>query len=307
MRRSVGHLRLLFAGLSIALALPSGLAAQTLEEREQEYRAALFEYEAAVAGRAPVQNQFYEVLDSLTTARSSGDQQRIDALEGRLRDMAIRLDSRDSRVAEMSQAYEDARARLLTAFDQRLDSLGLVLEVSTDAARRDSVRDEILDLQLQYVQVQADELNDAIGPQSMILPAFRSDPRDTPATLLAKAEFLEGKAEDFQREIDRVDELLERYEGELRLQRFTGDVRANRDRFGDTQVPVRGSGGAGRTEQGMTADTTGVDLESLPPADAIVALQRARASFVLARDQTRAAAANLRAEARGDLREEDRP
>jgi hypothetical protein len=132
----------------------------------------------------------------------------------------------------------------------------------------------------------------------MMLPTFRPDPRDTPATLQAKAEFLEGKAAEFQREIDAVDQLLGRYEAELRLERFTGDARASIDRFGDTQVPVRGSSGVARAEQGIAVDTLGVDLESLPPEDAIVRLQLARAQLVLARDQTLAAAVTIRNELR---------
>jgi hypothetical protein len=299
MRRAAGLLRLGLAGLMISLVVPSGLVAQSLEESELQYREALTFYDAVSANRDVVANQFYALLDSLTTAREAADQNRVDALEGRFRDVGVELSRLDIRLGDAEQAYETARAALLGSLDQRLDSLGTVAEMSADPALRESIGRMIFDLQVQYAQVAAEELEETIGPPSMMLPAFRVDPRDTPSTLRAKAEFLAEKAADFEREIERVDQLLEGYQRELRLERFTGDARASIDRFGDTQVPVRGSAGAARAEQGIAADTLGVDLESLAPEDAISRLQAWRAQLVLARDGTLAALENIRNEIRG--------
>ena len=305
MCRAVGLLRIGLAGALLAVGAPNALGAQSLEESELRYREALRLYEAAAASRDVVNNRFYSLLDSLTTARGSADEARIDELEGRFRDVGFELSRLDSRLGDAGAAYETAREALLGALDQRLDSLGTVADRSVDPVERDSLGSLILDLRIQFRQVQEEELDETIGPPSMMLPAVRIDPRDTPTSLRAKAEFLDEKAEDFQREIERVDQLLERYDAELRLERFTVDARASMDRFGDRQVPVRGGAGAERAEQGIEADTLGVDLESLAPEDAIARLQAWRAQLVLARDGTLAAAETLRAAARGDLREED--
>jgi tetratricopeptide (TPR) repeat protein len=299
MRRSVGLLRIAFAGVISAFVLPSGIGAQSLEESELQYREALTFYDAVSANRDVVANRFYSLLDSLTRARDSEDQNRVDALEGRSRDVGVELSRLDIRLEDAEEAYETAREALLASLGQRLDSLGTLAEMSADPVRRESIGRMIFDLQLQYAQVAAEELEETIGPPSMMVPAFRVDPRDTPATLRAKAEFLQGKVADFEREIGRVDELLEGYQRELRLERFTGDARASIDRFGDTQVPVRGSGGVARTDQGIAADTLGVALESLAPEDAIARLQGWRASLVLLRDGTLAALQNIRNEIRG--------
>lgn len=317
MRRSAGPLRSVAPRLLVGLtglfligpgpaALgpaglgPAALGAQTLEERELDYRASLSAYVASVEARDVYRSRFYTLLDSLSAARAASDQDRVDALEGRVRDVSLQLASRDARVEEASAAYEAARDALLVALDQRLDSLEVVAEMSIDPLRRREAGILIRGLQVQYAEVAAEQLEETVDVRPVILPAITREPRDTPATLEAKAQLLESRAEDFQLEIDEVDQALERYRREVRLNQFTADTRSSIDRFGDRQVPVRGATGAERGEQGIVADTTGVDLESLPPQDAIVRLTLFREQLVLARDATLARARELRGGARGE-------
>jgi hypothetical protein len=299
-RRAVGSPRTL---LFIAFAFAAPAAAQSLELREAEYRAALLDYEAAAAARDIIATGFTATLDSLTVARSIDDRQEIDRLEGQVRARSLQLQSREVRLVELEERVDEARASLLEALDQRLDSLQMVFDLSGSQIQRTEVATLIRDLRNQFSSVSAEDLEERLATEFVSIPAINYDPRDTPQTLQAKAQLADRYAQDFQREIDGVDEDIERFRRDLQLQRISGDARAGVDRFGDAQVPVRGRTVGERTEQGLAADTVGVDLEALPPGEAIERLEILREQLVSARDQMVARARLFRGGggARGEL------
>lgn len=286
-RRLVGTPRVL---LAIGLCFAAPATAQTLEQREAEYRTVVLEYEAAASARDIVASGFTATLDSLTAARALGDRQEIDRLEGRVRARSLQLQSREVRLGELETRIAEARAALLVALDLRLDSLQTVFDLSGSEVERMEVATLILDLRNQFSSVAAEDLEERLATEFVSLPAINYDPRDTPQTLLAKAQLAERYAEDFQREIEGVDEDIARFTRDLQLERISGDARAGVDRFGDAQVPVRGRTVGERAEQGLAADTTGVDLEALPPEEAIERLEILREQLVSARDQMQARA-----------------
>ncbi|HKK94371.1 MAG TPA: hypothetical protein VJ925_13130 [Longimicrobiales bacterium] len=283
-RRAIGILRWLLPGLALML-VPVATAGQSLEERRDEYRAALRDYEAAIANRELVANRFYVLLDSLSAARTTGDEGVIDDLEGRVRSASLSLQSDDAVVEEMAEALQEARVALLGVLDQRLDSLQFVAVTATDPVRRREAGIEIASLRAQYSAVEVEDLQDILNADRVSPFGITWEPRDTPATLQAKAELLQSKAQEIDVEIATVDQALERYRRAVELDRIASDARSTIDRFGDTQVPVRGGTTGARGEQGIVADTTGVDLESLPPQEAIFRLERHRVQLVFLRDQ----------------------
>jgi len=281
--------------LAALLCLPAAVGAQSLEERELEYEEALESYEEAVAARNVLAFRQDAVLDSLSTARDLRNQELIDYLEGRARQVGIQLASRSARVSETGEAYEEARGALLDALDQRLDSLRRVIQQAGTPVARQEAAILIVDLRAQYGAVEAEDLEATIPLRPLLEPSLAFEPRDTPASLLRKAQLLESRAEKVDREIAEVDADLERYRRALQLDRFTGDVTSTIDRFGDRTVPVRSEAGDARGGQTLATDSTVVDLETLSPQDAIVALERYRQQLVVIRDQTLARAAEFRA------------
>lgn len=285
MRRASGFLRWIVPGLMLSL-VPIAASGQSLEDRETEYLAALQEYQTAVDARDDLAGRFYALLDSLSMAREAEDQGVVDQLEGRVRGVSLQLQALDAGVGVTGVAYEESRDALLVALDTRLDSLQVVAESSEDLDRRQEAGSRIVSLRAQYAAVEVDNLQEIRPRQSVAIPNIRDDPRDTPETLLAKAELLRSKAEDFQVEIDAVDQALERYRRAVELDRLAGDARSTIDRFGDTQVPVRSRPGSVRGEEVPVADTTGVALESLPPSEAIRRLEIYHGLLVDVRDRT---------------------
>lgn len=294
-RASPSRIGMLLAGLLAVLALaPPPLSAQVLEERELEFETALSDYQLAVDARNVEAFRQDAVLDSLATARNIGDQVLIDRLEGRARVVGLAFASRSARVSETSDRYEEARGALLQALDGRLDSLRIVVQTTDDPTTRRRTAILIADLNAQYGNVLAEDLEETIPLRPLLEPSLTVEPRDTPSSLLRKAQLLESRAATVQREIDEVDEDLERFRKAEELDRFTADVTSAIDRFGDRTVPVRSQAGDARAGQTAVADSTAMDLELLSPADAIVALERYRQQLVTILEQTLARATAFR-------------
>lgn len=298
MRRASGFLRWIVPGLLLLVA-PIAVSGQSLEDREAEYLAALAEYQIAVDARDDLANRFYALLDSLSMARDAEDEGAVNQLEGRVRGVSLQLQTLDAGVGATSVAYEEARDALLVTLDRRLDSLQVVAETGRDPDQRLDAGRRIVSLRAQYAAVEAENLQEIRPRQSVAIPNIRDNPRDTPETLLAKAELLRSKAEDFQVEIDAVDQALERYRRAVQLDRIAGDARSTIDRFGDTQVPVRSRSGSGRGEAGPVADSTAMNLESISPSEAIFILETFRERLVYVRDETLQRARDFEDRARG--------
>ena len=296
--RAAGTFRRVLPGLVLVL-MPVALAGQSLEDRRLEYREALSGYETAIAARDVDANRFYILLDSLSTARANDDEDVVDDLEGRVRSVSLALQSEDAWVEERAEALQEAREALLGALDQTLDSLQIVALTTTDPVRREAAGAQIASLRDQYRAVEVEDLQDLLAGDRVRPLGITFSPRDTPATLQAKAELLESKAEEVQLEIDAVDQAIERYRRAVQLDRIAGDARSTIDRFGDTQVPVRGGSAAGRDEAGIVADTAGVDLESLPPADALLRLEVLRQQLGVLQDEILRRAQEFRDRMRG--------
>jgi len=299
MRLGARPLHLFGTVLLVLVTLPAAVSGQSLEERELEYRAALGAYESAVQARNVLAFRQDAVLDSLTRARATGDQSLIDRLEGQARQVGLQFASRSTRVTEMSDAFEEVRGALLDALDQRLDSLQQVIQGSTSESVRLEAGTLIADLRTQFAGVEAQDLEETIPLRSLVLPAVTIEPRDTPASLLRKAQLLESRAQAVQREIDEVEDDLDRFRRNAQLARFSGDATSATDRFGDRTVPVRSQTTDGRAGRTPVADSTVVDLDALSPEDAIVALERYRQQLIVIRDETIQRANELRSRLTG--------
>lgn len=304
MRLGALPFRSLLTGLLTLAFLPAAALAQSLDERLLEYRAALSTYETAVDARNIRAFRQDAILDSLATARDLGDQLFIDRLEGQARLVGLDFATSSARVRDTSDAYEEARGALLQALDERLDSLRVIVQSSSDPVVRQQTATLIVDLQAQYGGVLAQDLEETIPLRPLVEPSLAIEPRDTPSSLLRKAQLLESRAAKVEREIAEVDEDLDRFRRAEQLDRFTGDVTSAIDRFGDRTVPVRSQAGDTRAGPTQVADSTVVDLEALSPADAIVALERYRQQLVIILDQTFARASALRAGRIGTLDQE---
>jgi hypothetical protein len=259
-RRVLLLLSLLVAGLPLPAA---GQAATSLPELELEYRAALRAHEAAVAARQVVENQWRAALDSVTSARRSGDADRLDRASAGFLAQTTEFERLDSRVRDTRAALTLAREALLDALDRRAAELEEMADTARSPAQRGQILTLARDLQNQYRAV-VTEGSEVLSPTPVFYPGILAyDPRDTPDLIQSKAELVERRIRAVEAQLEEARERIETIERLIRLRRGQENFNAPLDRFGDVQVPVVAGGGSqSRSEEAMP-DSAGARPQTL--------------------------------------------
>lgn len=117
-------------------------------------------------------------------------------------------------------------------------------------------------IQRQYTRLE-DQGGHVLTPEVTLYPSITFDPRDTPQSLLSKAQLLERKAHNTLDELDVLDRQIKRIEDLQRTTRALATGRAQLDRFGDRELPLGRPTENRDPAQTALADTT-LNLEELP-------------------------------------------
>lgn len=263
--------------------------ADSLPQRELEYRAAFADYEAALAAWRATDARSGRLLDQVAVARRQGG----DAYEAAQRAWLAQvpeMERMDRRVDDAKARLAKAREAFLVALDARRDVLEARL-LAAAPTERNELRALILDLENQYGEVEA--APDAFVATPVFTPVELS-PRDGPFEIRMKADLLEHKAGDLQTQIDELDQDIERLEKRLRLDRRFRDFQAGVGRFDADRVPV-GPVTRGRSGQDdVTTADSGVALEDLPLPERIEQMKAIRAQIERYRNDWLAKARSFR-------------
>ena len=260
----------LWMGLSGLAFAPGAVLAQTealaerdratlarLTEQDQRYDRWEAEYEAALAALRVAESLSEAALDSVTTARQSGDQQAYDRASESQYLLSQDWTRADRRVQQVSDSLRAARSEYLAAMDERLTVL---LELQESAlTRADVERYDVLieDLGNRYRELE--DSSDILTPQPLVMQGVLAySPRDTPSRLRNKIEIADRRIGQVEEGIEEADERISGIEQRIRTQRQQENFRTTLGRFDDTRVPVGPPGQSRSQGDQAVSDTTGV-------------------------------------------------
>lgn len=261
--------------------LPGQAGGDSLAERELSYRAAVAAYDAALAARQVVENQWRQALEAVTAARRAGDQAALDRASNAFIEQATELERLDIRVRSTQDSLEVARESLLEALDRRMGELVEEADTVTTDVRRMQILSLARDLQNQYRELVSAGA-DALTPTPVLYPGILAyDPRDTPDLIRQKAQLVERRIDAVQTQRDEALARIEGIERLIRLRRQQDNFSAPLDRFGDVQVPVVSGGGSqGQGETGVP-DSAGARAPTLEEQLEAWRLQEEQLGFLL--------------------------
>jgi hypothetical protein len=223
-------------------ALATGSAAQQTQDqvvnRQLAYDAAKSQYQAALDAWRVVEKQWNDAVEEHEQARRAGDGERQNAALIRALDRSRELDRLERRVADQRSTLDGARAALLAALDDRMERVADQLAAARTTGDRARFGALLRDLQNQQSQIEADRDGPAVRVQVVYYPSIQFDPRDTPETMVAKAQLLRSKAEQADSSLAQIDREIERLERQLRRSRNVQSLVSGVERFGDVQPPV---------------------------------------------------------------------
>lgn len=275
---------------------PGQAVADELVQEELEYRAARQSYEAALQQLRAEFNAYTRILDEVTAARLSGDEPSREAALARAYARSQEVERIEVRVQELRDVLEAERGDLLAALDTRLDAVQAQLAGDPDLATRRSLEAQLAGLANQYVELE-EQGGNVLTPRNVLYPSIVYDPRDTPADILFKIDFAEGKLSQARAQAEELDGQLQRLENLLRAQRSRRDFIGQLNRFGDTQVPVGQPGQPTERGEAVVADTAGVALEELPLEQQLSTLRTFREQMTRVIEVLEERVADLRARA----------
>lgn len=266
---------LLLPVLDVPLASPQ-VRAQSLEallvQRRLELTRAREEYEAAVAARNVMEGQWRAALEQASAARRSGDDEALEHAWAAAQERAGPFSAQEQRAAMAQDSVVAARRALVEVIQARLEQLLDALDAARSARERAELDILFTDLRNELQALDAEE-EDGLSLRPVVLPDVQFDPRDGPEDYEVKAQLLERQAALVQSLAVDVTDRMRTLENRLRIQRQSGDLLANVDRFDDTRVPVV----AGPPRGGVAADSTTAGGRPLTLEERIQELETYRA------------------------------
>lgn len=288
-----------------ACALVSTVPAVAQQPQDQvvngqlAYDAAKSQYQAALDAWRVVEKQWTDAVEEHDQARRSGDANRQSAALIRALDRSRELDRLERRVAEQRGTLDGARTSLLAALDERMERLAAQLAAARTTADRARLGALLRDLQNQQGQVEAEREGPEVRVQVVYYPSIQFDPRDTPETMVAKAQLLRSKAVQQDSTLAQIDREIRRLEGQVRRSRDVQALVSGVDRFGDVQAPV-GAPSRRNPSSDVRArpDSAGVPRPEVTPQQRLQQLQLLRLQLLDAKRQFLERAGTFEARAR---------
>jgi hypothetical protein len=228
----------------VALALPLASPAAGQQPQDQvvnlqlAYNAARSQYQAALDAWRVVEKQWTDAVEDHEAGRRAGDQDRENTALVRALDKSRELDLSERRVAELRGTLDRARTGLLGALDLRMEQVDGQLAAARTPIDRNRLAALLRDLQNQQDEVDAARDEPAVKLQLVYYPSIQFDVRDTPETMVGKAQLLRAKAGRADSYIAQIDGEIDRLEKQLRFRRNAQSLAAEVERFGDAQAPL---------------------------------------------------------------------
>jgi hypothetical protein len=209
-----------------------GRAQETVAELQELYRIAVGEYDVTVLEAERLETVFDGFALAFDSARAVGDAARLNQAFTRIQELTAQIDVQQERVEEKAAAVVDLRRRLLVALNDQLE------DYRQQAATAENPSSLLA--AVQNTELWISELRRAEEPVVTLEPApnIVIRPTDDTASIRSKARFLDTHAEIKERQLAYNAQLLEELRREQALLRWSQDFRADRERFGDTSLPV---------------------------------------------------------------------
>lgn len=265
-------------GLCLGAVLPGGLRAQDpdiltrLRQAQLEYQSAQQDYQAARDGMAVAENRFSAVLDSLSTARASGDDEAEERALGRVVALSGEVERQQEVVAAVADSLDASRRAFLRVLDERLAELDDLLTENPPPTERARLETELTSVRRQFFDIEGAQ-PDPVPAGTFLLPNIRINPRDTPQEIQLKISLLERRVTTTEEHLTEVRNRIQRAQVLLRTQRMSSDFTSGLGRFEDTRLPTGATGQARDPDDPVVADTTNLTLDDLSFEQQIEALR----------------------------------
>ena len=302
-----GFRALLTTVLTFAFAsgcFPSGAAARQVlipEELETEYRAAQDTHQAAFQRLESLQSQFDRALEALSAAKLAGDEAQKRETYTTVMGLSSSLNNQQLRVEVTAEELTVARQNLIGGLLLSWDELLERGDSTQDPEEARAIRTDLDDTENRVEELRSEE------PPVVTLepaPSIEISLRDDSTAIRQKAEVLDLRADFREEHLAYNERLLEELRQEQSLVRRSQDFRADRERFGDTNLPVVPPGvrvdpRLDPAQRPMGADSLGIPWTELSYEERIAALLAFKERETAQIGQIRAKAAAFRRRAGG--------
>jgi hypothetical protein len=227
--------------LVLLLLIPGGLAAQgtpTLEELELAYLSAKNGHDAAVRAWESLNLRFERILAQADSAQTAGELDRYRQILAGTQPLSSELRRLEREIGATATTLTEAREPYLRALDSRVDELLAEVEVTEDPVERESLAANLDVTYRRYQIILRESLEDEPQIELQVLQDITVETGDSPQELRQKANFLDFRADQYQLQQQRIDELLGELTQQQRRSITVNDFIAGIQRHGDTRTPV---------------------------------------------------------------------
>jgi hypothetical protein len=268
-----------------ALAAQEAARPDQLVDRQLAYNEAKSTYQSALDARLAREKQWNDAIQEHDEARRAGDTQRQNAALIRALDLSRELDQADKRATASRRALDAARRALLAALEIRMESISGQLAGTRSPAERASYGAVLRDLDAQQRQLEAERDEPAYNVQLVYYPSIQYDVRDTPETLVQKAQLLRAKVVKYDSSAAQIDREIDRLDRQLRSSRNAQSLVSGLERFGDVQPPGAPTSRSPQGDVQSRPDSAGVSRPEASLQQRIQALRILRLQVLEAKRQ----------------------